>query len=82
MNKHTDEQKQNVIEHYANGESVSDIFTASQIPRCTIYSWIKENQNINTSKKEEVNLRNFRALEKKVTRLEDIVEMLQSILYS
>ena len=78
MNKYTDEQKQDIINCYVNGESVSDIATASQIPRSTIYSWIKEDQN-NNGKKKEVNLRNFRALEKKVTRLEGIVEILQSI---
>lgn len=79
MNKYTDEQKQEVIERYANGESVLDIVAYSQIPRSTIYSWIKENQNSNTSKKKEVNLRNFRVLEKKVARLESIIEILQSI---
>lgn len=79
MNKYSDEQKQEVIEQYANGESVSDIVADFQIPRSTIYSWITENQNSNTSKKKEVNLRNFRALEKKIARLEGIVEILQSI---
>lgn len=42
MNKYTDEQKQNVIERYADGESVLDIVADSQGPRSTIYSWIKE----------------------------------------
>ena len=79
MNKYTDEQKQDIITRYANGESVSKIVVDSQIPRSTIYSWIKENQNNNSSKKKEVNLRNFRVLEKKVARLEGIVEILQSI---
>lgn len=78
MNKYTDEQKQKVINRYTSGESVSDIVAYSQIPRSTIYSWIKENQN-NNGKKKEVNLRNFWALEKKVTRLEGIVEILQNI---
>lgn len=78
MNKYTDEQKQDIIYRYANGESVLDIVAYSQIPRSTIYSWIKEDHN-NNGKKKEVNLRNFRALEKKVTRLEGIVEILQSI---
>ena len=77
--KYTYEQKQDVIERYANGESVANIIVDSQIPRSTIYSWIKENQNNNSSKKKEVTLRNFRALEKKVTRLEGIIEILQSI---
>ncbi len=78
MNKYTNEQKQDIINRYANGESVSDIVTETQIPRSTIYSWIKESQN-NNGKKKEVNLRNFRTLEKKVVRLEGIVEILQSI---
>ena len=79
MNKYTDEQKQNIINRYANGESVGNIVVDSQIPRSTVYSWIKENQNNNSSKKKEVNLRNYRALEKKIDRLEGIVEILQSI---
>lgn len=78
MNKYTYEQKQEIVNRYVNGESVSDIVTYSQIPRSTIYSWIKEDQN-NNGKKKEVNLRNFRALEKKVNRLEGIVEILQNI---
>lgn len=79
MNKYTDEQKQDIINRYTNGESVSNIVVDSQIPRSTIYSWIKENQNENSSKKKEVNLRNFRAFEKKVARLEGTIEILQSI---
>lgn len=39
----------------------------------------KENQNSNTNKKNEVSLKNFRALEKEVARLEGIVEILQGI---
>lgn len=79
MKKYTNEQKQSVINRYTHGETVANIVADSQIPRSTIYSWIKENQNKNSSKKKEVNLRNFRALEKKITRLEGIIEILQNI---
>ena len=51
MNKYTNEQKQDIINRYANGESVSDIVTETQIPRSTIYSWIKESQNNNGKKR-------------------------------
>lgn len=64
--KYTYKQKQDIINRYTNGESVLDIVAYSQIPRSTIYSWIKENQNSNTIKKKKVNLRNFRVLEKKL----------------
>lgn len=59
--KYTIEQKQEVIEQYANRESVLNI---AQIPRSTIYSWIKESQNSNTNKMNKINLKNFRTLEK------------------
>ncbi len=79
MNKYTSEQKQDIINRYANGESVANIVTASKIPRSTIYSWIKVNQNSGNGKMKEVNSRNFHALEKKIARLESIVEILQNI---
>lgn len=79
MNKYTSEKKQDIISRYANGESVSKIVADSQIPRSTIYSWIKENQNNNSNKNKEVSLKNFRALERKVARLESIIEILQNI---
>jgi len=79
MNKYTSGQKRDIINRYANGEAVSKIVADSQIPRSTIYSWIKGNQNNNSNKNKEVNLKNFRALERKVARLEGIVEILQSI---
>lgn len=46
-------------------ENLFQILFVSQIQRSTIYSWIKENQN-NNNKKREVNLKNFRAFEKKL----------------
>lgn len=51
--KYTDEQKQNVVNHYADRESISDIVTDSQVPRSKTYFWIKEYQNSNTSKRKK-----------------------------
>ena len=79
MNKYTDEQKQDVIERYTNGEAVSNLVDNFQVPRSTIYSWIKEKQSCNSDKKKEVTLNDFRALEKKIVRLETIIEILQNI---
>ena len=79
MSKYTDEQKQALIERYANGEAVLDIVAESQVPRSTIYSWIKENQSCNSDNKKTVTLNDFRSLERKITRLETIIEILQNI---
>lgn len=79
MKKYTDKQKQDVINRYANGEAVSHIVADVQIPRSTIYSWIKDNRESQSNKSKEISARNFKALEKKITRLEGIIEILQNI---
>lgn len=79
MKKYTDKQKQDAINRYANGEAVSHIVADVQIPRSTIYSWIKDNLESQSNKSIEISARNFKALEKKITRLEGIIEILQNI---
>lgn len=79
MKKYTDKQKQDAINRYANGEAVSNIVADVQIPRSTIYSWIKNNRESRSNTKIEISTRNFKALEKKITRLEGIIEILQNI---
>lgn len=79
MKKYTDKQKQDAINRYANGETVSHIVADVQIPRSTIYSWIKDNRESQSNKSIEISARNFKCLEKKITRLEGIIEILQNI---
>lgn len=79
MKKSTDKQKQDAINRYANDEAVSNIGADVQILRSTIYSCIKDNQESQSNKSIEISARNFKALEKKITRLEGIIEILQNI---
>lgn len=42
-------------------------------------SWIKDNRESQSNKNIEISARNFKAIEKKITRLEGIIEILQNI---
>lgn len=76
--KHSDDEKQKIVDRYQNGESVTSLINDTGIPRSTIYAWIKqESDTKNKSKKVSVKI--FRLLENKVARLEDIIEILQNV---
>lgn len=76
MNKYTENEKSIVIARYGNGESVADLVRDMQIPRSTIYAWIKE-ATAGESNKKTVSLKNYRLLENKVIRLQGIIEILK-----
>lgn len=63
MNKYTENEKSTITARYNNGESVADIVRDTQIPRSTIYAWIKETAAGESSRK-TVSLKNYRILEK------------------
>ena len=76
MNRYTENEKCTVISRYNNGESVADIVRDTQIPRSTIYAWIKE-MTTGASNTKPVSLKDFRFLENKVARLQGIIEILK-----
>ena len=78
MNKYTENEKSTITARYNNGESVADIVRDTQIPRSTIYAWIKETAAGESSRK-TVSLKNYRILEKKLTRLQGIIEILKKV---
>ena len=76
--KYTTEEKNNLILRYLSGESVNHIAKSTNIPRSTLYSWIKQHQEQQRNENKEVNVRNFRLLENKIKRLEGIIEILKT----
>ena len=76
--KYENEVKQSIVERYNNGESVSSLAEEFGIPRSTVYLWIKHATDTSSNKK-EVSVKNFRALENKVVRLEGIIEILKRV---
>lgn len=75
MRQHTQEERQAIINRYLNRESVASIVSDSGIPRSTIYAWIKQFKEENAKTKKGISLRYVHELERKVTRLEGIIEI-------
>lgn len=75
--KHDPAKKQAVLSRYKSGEPISRIIQDTGIPRSTIYNWLKLSKVADDDPKEPT-LPNFRLLEKKVKRLEGIIEILKT----
>lgn len=75
--KHTPNEKQAIIFLYRNGQSVAHISLETGVPRSTIYNWLKETSCDQDTLK-ELTRKNFRMFERKVERLERIIEILKS----
>lgn len=75
MIKHYSETvRRDVLNRYEAGEAVTSIAASTSISRSTIYTWI--NLSIEESRKKQISPNNYRLLEKKVVRLEQIIEVI------
>ncbi len=76
---YTNEQVQRCCIAYANGQSVSELSKALNIPPSTIYTWIKREQQQQEEQREKLPLKSYRLLEQRIKRLEGIIEILKSV---
>ena len=76
---YTTEQVQRCCIAYANGQSVSELSKALNIPPSTIYTWIKREQQQQEEQREKLPLKSYRLLEQRIKRLEGIIEILKSV---
>lgn len=76
MSQYEIKEKQAIIERHLHGESVASIVANSGIPRSTVYAWIKQYKNENAQPKNKMSLRYIHELERKVVRLEGIIEII------
>ena len=77
--KYRNDQREDIINRFTAGEPVSVLTKTTGIPRSTIYAWIKKNRDKTKHKNPEISLRNLRALETKVMRLEGIISILKTV---
>ena len=79
MNKqYSDNQKNEIIEMYLSGMSVSDLSKQTGVARSTIYSWIKKSKSAQKELK-RINMRDVFDLKQKCDQLEMMVKILQSV---
>ena len=77
---YTNEQVCQCCTAYASGQSVSELAKKLDIPKSTIYTWIKREQQHQRKTQEKLPLKSYRLLEQKVKRLENTIEILKSVL--
>ena len=76
--KFSEKEKLELVNRHLSGESVASIIAETHLPKSTFYSWLKKRENtIDNSK--EINQKNFHALERKVKRLESIIQILKTV---
>ena len=76
--KYTECEKSIITARYNDGETVANLARDTQIPRSTIYAWIKEATAGDPNGK-TVSLKKLRLLENKITRLQDIIEIMKKV---
>lgn len=73
---YSDETKNQTVQEFINGKSVSEIHAKTGISRSTIYSWI-ETQKETFTKAKKVILRDYRELVAKCERQQKIIDILK-----
>lgn len=77
--RYTNEEISQCCLEYQNGKSVAVLVQELVIPRSTIYAWLKCFREENHANKKELSLRNYYLLENKIKRMENIIQILQSV---
>ena len=75
--KATKEQKESVVQRYLAGEGVEKIINDMNISRSSLYLWAKQYKEEQKEKENHVSVGNYRKLQNKVKRLEEMVEILR-----
>lgn len=75
----SNEQKQELVAIYYSGESVSDIYLQSGVPRSTFYTWLKLYQTQVTLLGHIVSANEFVKMKQRLEKLEQKIEVLQKV---
>ena len=77
MPKYNSSEKQAVLARYLSGKAVSVIASDTGVSRSTIYSWVKKCRT--DRKKEAYTKHDIQILERKIVRLQGIIEILKKV---
>ena len=69
-NRYTEEFKQQIIDLYNSGSSVSYLSREYGVTNVTIYKWIKELSPVQVSAEEQITAKEYEKLKKRITELE------------
>lgn len=75
--RYSEEFKQQIVDLYTSGSSVSYLSSEYGVSNVTIYSWIKQLSPIKLSEKEEINSKDYEKMKKRIAELEMENEILK-----
>ncbi len=75
--RYSDEFKQQIVDLYRSGKSVSDLSREYGVSDVTICKWIKQLSPIELSQGEEISAKDYKAMEKRIAELEMECEILK-----
>jgi len=67
-----------VIEEYHNGQSVALLCAEYEIPRSTVYFWIKQQQKLKSESDVELSYRDYYDLKRKHDKLEEMLDIIKA----
>ncbi|WP_242860626.1 IS3 family transposase [Clostridium sp. KNHs205] len=75
--RYSEEFKQQIVDLYNSGSSVSYLSSEYGVTNVTIYSWIKQLSPVKVSEKEEINSKDYEKMKKRIAELEMENEILK-----
>lgn len=68
--RYSDEFKQQIVDLYNSGSSVTSLSREYGVSNVTIYQWIKQLSSIKISSNEEMTAKEYQAMKKRISELE------------
>lgn len=68
--RYSDEFKQQIVDLYNSGSSVTSLSREYGVSNVTIYQWIKQLSSIKISSNEEMTAKEYQAMKKRIAELE------------
>jgi len=75
--RYSEEFKQQIVDLYQSGSSVSYLSSEYGVTNVTIYKWIKELSPVKVSEKEEITSKEYEKMKKRIAELEMENEILK-----
>ncbi|BCK00826.1 transposase [Anaerocolumna chitinilytica] len=78
--RYSEEFKQQIVDLYNSGSSVTYLSSEYGVSNITIYSWIKQLSPVKVSEKDELNLKDYGKMKKRIAELEMENKILKKLL--
>jgi len=77
--KHRPALIKTIIDQYTNGQPVAHLCVEHNIPRSTIYSWIKRHQKLKSEAKTDISYQDYYNLKRRADKMEERLEVIKAV---